>query len=129
MSPNGEFDKKAQISSLGSVILYEVYQGRIGLGECIDEQLAEMGVKVTDIDAVLLTHLDYDHANGLPQVKGAKKFLVSADELKFASKATNRVRYYKDWWKDTPLTTFEWNDTQGPVGKSPMTFWETVPSN
>ena len=118
MSPNGEFDKKAQIKSLGSVILYEVNQGRIGLGQCIDEQLLAMGIKDSDIDAVLLTHLDCDHANGLPQVKGAKKFLVSADELKFASKATNRVRYYKGWWKDTPLTTFDWNDTQGPVGKS-----------
>lgn len=70
------------------------------------------------IHTVLLTHLDCDHANGLPQVKSAKKFLVSADELKFASKMTNRVRYYKGWWKDIPLTRFDWNDTQGSVGKS-----------
>jgi len=118
MSPNGEFDKKAQIKSLGSVMLYEVNQGRIALGECIDEQLLKMGIKDSDIDAVLLTHLDCDHANGLPQVKGAKKFLVAADELKFATKLTNRVRYYKKWWKDIPLTQFDWNDNQGPVGKS-----------
>lgn len=118
MSPNGEFDKKAQIKSLGSVMLYEVNQGRIALGECIDEQLAAMGIKDTDLDAVLLTHLDCDHANGLPQVKGAKKFLVAADEVKFATKLTNRVRYYKKWWKDIPLTQFDWNDNQGSVGKS-----------
>ena len=118
MSPNGEFDKKAQIKSLGSVMLYEVNQGRIALGECIDEQLAAMGIKDSDLDAVLLTHLDCDHANGLPQVKGAKKFLVAADEVKFATKLTNRVRYYKKWWKDIPLTKFNWNDNQGPVGKS-----------
>ena len=42
VSPNGEFDKKAQIKSLGSVLLYEVNQGRIGLGECIDEQLLDV---------------------------------------------------------------------------------------
>ena len=118
MSPNGEFDKKAQIKSLGSVMLYEVNQGRIALGECIDEQLLKMGIKDSDIDAVLLTHLDCDHANGLPQVKGAKKFLVAADEVKFATKLTNRVRYYKKWWKDIPLTEIDWNDNQGPVGKS-----------
>lgn len=118
MSPNGEFDKKAQIKSLGSVMLYEVNQGRIAPGECIDEQLAAMGIKDSDLDAVLLTHLDCDHANGLPQVKGAKKFLVAADEVKFATKLTNRVRYYKKWWKDIPLTEFDWNDNQGPVGKS-----------
>ncbi len=118
MSPEGEFDKKAQIKSLGSLVLYEVNQGRIGLGQCIDEQLLEMGIKDTDIDAVLLTHLDCDHANGLKQVKGAKKFLVSADEVKFANRMTNRVRYYKGWWEGIDLTEFEWNDDQGPVGKS-----------
>ena len=118
VSPNGEFDKKAQIKSLGSVILYEVNQGRIGLGQCIDEQLLEMGIKDSDIDAVLITHLDCDHANGLKQVKNAKKFMVSADEVKFANKITNKVRYYKGWWEGIDLTEFEWNDNQGPVGKS-----------
>lgn len=118
VSPNGEFDKKAQIKSLGSVLLYEVNQGKIGLGQCIDEQLLEIGIKDSDIDAVLITHLDCDHANGLKQVKGAKKFMVSADEVKFANKVTNKVRYYKGWWEGIDLTEFEWNDTQGPVGKS-----------
>ncbi|MBQ9824374.1 MAG: N-acyl homoserine lactonase family protein [Solobacterium sp.] len=118
MSPEGEFDKKAQIKSLGSLMLYEVNQGRIGLGECIDEQLLAMGIKDSDLDAVLLTHLDCDHANGLKQVKGAKKFLVAADEVRFATKLTNKVRYYKGWWEGIDLTEFEWNDTQGPVGKS-----------
>ena len=118
VSPNGEFDKKAQIKSLGSVLLYEVNQGRIGLGQCIDEQLAVMGIKDTDIDAVLITHLDCDHANGLKQVKGAKRFMVAADEVKFANKLTNKVRYYKGWWDGIELTEFDWNDNQGPVGKS-----------
>ncbi len=118
MSPEGTFDKKAQIRSLGSRMLYEVNQGRIGLGQCIDEQLLEMGIKDTDLDAVLITHLDCDHANGLKQVKGARKFMVSADEVRFANKITNKIRYYKGWWEGIPLTAFEWNDTQGPVGRS-----------
>ena len=90
MSPNGEFDKKAQIKSLGTVMLYEVNQGRIGLGQCIDEPLPAMGIRDSDLDAVLLTHLDCGHANGLFQVKDAKKSLVAADEVKFASKITNK---------------------------------------
>ena len=118
MSPNGEYDRKAQIRSLGTVVLYKVNQGRIPMGECIDEQLMKLGIKDSDIDAVLLTHLDCDHANGLKQVKGAKKFLVAADEVRFATRITNKVRYNKDWWKDIPLTEFDWNDNQGPVGKS-----------
>ena len=116
MSPNGVFDKKAQIKSLGSFILYLVNQGVVEFGECIDEQLAKIGVKTSDLDAVLLTHLDCDHANGLNQVKNAKKFLVSNDEYEFALK--NPIRYSKNWWKNVELTKFEWNNTQGPFKKS-----------
>lgn len=118
MSPNGEFDKHAQIKSLGTVVLYEVNQGQVPLGECVDEQLEKMGIKTSDIDAVLLTHLDCDHANGIAQVADAKRFLVAADEVRFASKITNRVRYNKDWWGMVELDAFEWNDDTGPFGKS-----------
>lgn len=118
MSPSGEFDKKAQVKSLGSLILYEVNQGQIPLGECVDEQLAKMGIRTSDIDAVLLTHLDCDHANGLVQVKDAKRFVVAADEVRFASKITNHIRYNKDWWSMVELDEIEWNDDQGPFGKS-----------
>lgn len=118
MSPSGVFDKKAQIKSLGSPLLYRVNQGVVPLGECIDEQLANIDITVDDLDAVLLTHLDCDHANGLEQVRNAKKFLVSKDEAKFASKLTEHNRYNKKWWKDIELTEFEWNDTKGPFKRS-----------
>ncbi len=118
MSPNGVFDKKAQIKSLNSRLLYKINQGKIGLGECIDEQLLTIGIKASDLDAVLLTHLDCDHANGLKQVKDAKKFLVSADEVAFAQKLSNKVRYHNSWWDGVNLTAFEWNDNQGPFKKS-----------
>lgn len=95
MSPNGEIDVKAQIRSFGSPILYEVNQGVVGKGECIDEQLAKMGITDDILDAVLLTHLDCDHANGLRQVKNAKQFLVSADEVRFANKPISRIRYHE----------------------------------
>lgn len=42
MSPEGVFDKKAQIRSLGSWFLYQINQGRIAKGEAIDEQLASL---------------------------------------------------------------------------------------
>ncbi|MBR4706278.1 MAG: MBL fold metallo-hydrolase [Paludibacteraceae bacterium] len=44
-------------------------QGQIPLGEAVDEQLESMGIQPTDLDYVLLTHLDCDHANGLRAVK------------------------------------------------------------
>ena len=118
MSPEGVFDEKAQIRSLGSKLLYEVNQGRIPLGECIDEQLEASGFAVPDIDAVLLTHLDCDHANGLSQVRGAKKFIVARDEVAFAGKLTNKVRYNKAWWEGVPLTQIDWTGELGPFKKS-----------
>ena len=77
MSPEGVYDKAAQIKSLGSRVLYNVNQGQIPLGEAVDEQLETMGIKPADLDYVLLTHLDCDHANGLRAVKDAKRIVVT----------------------------------------------------
>ncbi len=119
MSPKGELDRKAQIRSLGSFPLYLINQGRVPLGACIDEQLHSVGLQASDLDAVLLTYLDCDHANGLKQVKGAKRFLVAADEVRFAAKGLqNKIRYNSRWWSEVSLTEFRWNDTQGPAEKS-----------
>lgn len=116
MSPTGELDKTAQIRALGSRMMYLVNQGVVPMGECVDEQLSKLGLKDTDLDAVLITHLDCDHANGLKQVKDSKRFLVSDDEMKYSKK--HPERYRKIWWDAVSLTPFEWNDTQGPAGKS-----------
>ena len=43
MSPEGVFDKKAQIRSLGSFLLYQINQGRIATGEAINEHLERLG--------------------------------------------------------------------------------------
>lgn len=117
MSPEGVYDKKAQIKSLGSPILYNVNQGQIPLGEAVDEQLATMGIKPSDLDYVLLTHLDCDHANGLRAVKDAKHILVAAEELECARK-NGFVRYKKKWWEGVDLKTITWNGTEGPAQKS-----------
>ena len=72
MSPNGVFDKKAQIKSLGSSLLYHVNQGVVAKRMTASEQLAKLGIKPSDIDYVIISHLDRDHANGLRQFKDAK---------------------------------------------------------
>ncbi|MEW4353596.1 N-acyl homoserine lactonase family protein [Streptococcus pneumoniae] len=119
MSPNGVFDKAAQVKSLGSSLLYRINQGVLPHGQAVDEQLARMGIKPSDLDYVLLTHLDCDHANGLSQVADAKKILASKTELEFTKKGLmNHIRYQEKWWKDVPVTFFNWNGSEGPVGKS-----------
>ena len=117
MSPDGVYDKKAQVRSLGSWLLYHVNQGRIPLGMAIDEQLAAMGIKPADLDYVLLTHLDCDHANGLRAVKDAKHILCAAEELRCARK-NSLIRYKKKWWEGVNLQTIAWNGTEGPAQKS-----------
>lgn len=120
ISPNGEFDKKAQIKSFGSRLLYVVNQGKIEKGAAINEQLSEIGIKTSDLDYVLLTHLDCDHANGLELVKEAKHILVANDEIKCSEKKApvNRIRYQQKWWKNCHLEGFDWNDTEGPYQKA-----------
>lgn len=120
MSPNGSFDKKAQIKSLGNRMLYKTNQGWVEKGECIDEQLANIGIKTSDLDYVVLSHLDCDHANGLSLVRDAKNIIVSNDELKFANKKNfiNKIRYQKKWWKDVNLKGFDFNGSVGPFKKS-----------
>ena len=120
MSQNGVFDKRAQIRSLGSLPLYVTNQGVVEKGAAIDERLAAMGISPEELDMVLLSHLDCDHANGLKLVSGARRILVSRAELDFAGNGSlvNRIRYNADWWRATKLETFDWNGTEGPVGHS-----------
>lgn len=120
MSPNGEFDRRAQIRSLGSLPLYIVNQGKIEAGAAIDEQLMKIGVKPSDLDYVLLTHLDCDHANGLELVKDAKMILTAKAELECSRKCSpvNRVRYQSRWWKNYHLEGFDWNDAEGPCARA-----------
>lgn len=101
MSPHGIFERRAQIRSLGSLPLYFTNQVVVESGAAIDEQLAARGVAPVDWDAVLLSHLDCDHANDLKLVADAKKILVLKDELRFAENGSpvNRIRYNADWWR------------------------------
>ena len=92
-------------------------QGQIPLGEAVDEQLESMGIQPADLDYVLLTHLDCDHANGLRAVKDAKHIIVAQEELDCAHK-NGFIRYKKKWWEGVDLQTIEWNGTEGPAQKS-----------
>lgn len=119
MSPEGVFDKQAQIRSLGSRILYLTNQGVLPAGEAVDEQLAAMGIRPSDLACVLLTHLDCDHANGLCQVKDAQRILASRDEIASVKKnLVARTRYKECWWCDADVEFFDWNGQEGPFQKS-----------
>lgn len=86
-------------------------------GQAIDEVLASRGVKPSDLDYVVLSHLHTDHASGLKLVKQARTILVSEDELAFASK--DKIKYVHHMWKGVDLKTFKLNPSKyGPVGRA-----------
>lgn len=119
MSPAGVLDKKAQIASLGSSLLYHINQGVLPKGEAVIEQLEKMGIAPADIDCVLVTHLDCDHVNGLSQVASAKRILASADEIdSVRANATARIRYQRRWWEGTGIEFFDWSGSKDPFGRS-----------
>ncbi len=120
ISPKGEFDKNAQEIALGSRLLAKVNQGLLPEGQAIDEQLAAVGKSSTDLDYVVITHLDCDHVSGLSQVSSAKRVMVSDTEMQASGGGTlcNRTRYRDIFWKDVPLTLYQWNSDRGPFGRS-----------
>ena len=119
MSPEGVFDRRAQVKSLGSRLLYRVNQGVVPAGEAIDEQLAAMGIAPSDLASVLLTHLDCDHANGLRAVASARRILASQDEIASIRRGLSaRIRYQSRWWEGTGIEFFDWDGFEGPYRRS-----------
>lgn len=124
MSPEGVYDRNAQIRHM-SLRLYIVNQGEIAKGEAVHEQLHLLGIEPENLDYVLLTHLDCDHASGVRQVREAKRILVSEDEMACAKK--DKVRYTASMWKGVPLKGFVFEKTGiGPAGKSYDLFGDGV---
>lgn len=86
-------------------------------GEAVDEVLASMGVKPSDLDYVVMSHLHTDHASGLKLVKDAKNILVSEEELAFTSK--EKIKYVHHMWEGVTLKTFKLISSHfGPTKKS-----------
>lgn len=116
ISPNGVFDRKAQIQTLG-LPLYQVCHGVVGPGETIAEQLAQRGIRPADLDYVLISHLDTEHVGGVSSLRGAKRILVSEEDY-FWSGRTN-FRFARPVWLNEALETFWFRVTMiGPENHS-----------
>ncbi len=116
ISPNGEYDRIAQVKHLG-VGHFLINQGVLPIGQSVTEQLEKLNIKPKDIDYVIMTHLHTDHASGLRQLKDAKKILVSRDELQDTQKFP--IRYVKSMWEGIDFETFDFKENGiGPVGES-----------
>lgn len=132
ISPKGEYDREAQIKHM-TMKHFLLNQGILPEGKAVNEQLETIGIKTSDIDYVILSHLHTDHASGLSHVKDAKKIMVSRNELEDAEK--HKVRYAHHMWDGIDFDLFDFTDysegkevekvvsnelymKKGPVGKT-----------
>ena len=84
---------------------YFASPGELPKGEGIRDQLASLGYSLQDVRAVLLTHLDIDHAGGLPMVKEVPGIYCSQAEWDAARKFN--PRYRKRLWEGIRMKTFQ----------------------
>ena len=95
----------------------QINTGYLPMGWSVDERLATLGYKPSDIDYLLLSHLHCDHVSGLKQVKDAKNILVSEPELRIANKLP--MVYLPHEWKGVNLQTYQYDHTDiGPFNES-----------
>ncbi|WP_313385473.1 N-acyl homoserine lactonase family protein [Chishuiella sp.] len=86
-------------------------------GQAINEQLAQLGYKDTDIDYLVLSHLHSDHVNGLKLVKNAKKIIVNNLEMEDAIKMP--YRYVPSMWENINIETYQFEKSNlGPQNLS-----------
>ncbi|WP_245954218.1 MBL fold metallo-hydrolase [Companilactobacillus formosensis] len=71
----------------------QINTGYLPMGWSVDERLATLGYKPSDIDYLLLSHLHCDHVSGLKQVKDAKNILVSEPELRQTTNAFTIISF------------------------------------
>ena len=83
---------------------YFASPGFLPEGEAVTEHLARRGFKPEDLDYVILTHMDIDHAGGIGLVKHAKKILISEPEWKAARES--HPRYLKRLWSGIDVQSF-----------------------
>jgi len=71
----------------------------------VEESLGDLGLKIADIDLILMTHLHFDHACGLTKKRGNE---------------------YVSIFKNTPIYTsaVEWNEMRNPNIRSINTYWK-----
>jgi N-acyl homoserine lactone hydrolase len=70
-------------------------------GEGVGPQLERLGVAPRDLDAIVMTHLDCDHASGLVDLAGAPRVVASGAEVERSE--GRDVRYRRAFWEGVDL--------------------------
>jgi len=86
-------------------------------GDSVDRQMEKLGVKSSDLDYVVLSHMDFDHTSGLSLVKDARHIIASRAEIEAADRPS--FRYVPSTWKGIAIEPFDYGKGGiGPFGLS-----------
>ncbi|MDJ1121933.1 MBL fold metallo-hydrolase [Olsenella sp. YH-ols2217] len=86
--------------------------------DAADRQLEALGIKPQDLDAIVMTHLDCDHAAGLDAFTEVIRVLVAPQELEAAA-APLDPRYNPGLWDGIQFETVQWVfDDKAPFRQS-----------
>ncbi len=79
--------------------LEALYHPSIPDGMAVTDHLEKIGVRPEDIKAVLITHFDADHVDGLRSVSGAQRIIVPEDEAYWSVRTKYRMRQVRELWE------------------------------
>lgn len=120
ISPKGVYDRAAVLKEL-PVHLAAMYRPYVPEGMDVVEQLGSMGIKPSDLTAVIITHFDPDHISGLRSLGGASRIIVPEDEAYWSVRTKYRLRQPR-LWEAPGVGKFERmfyrGRPLGPVGKA-----------
>lgn len=102
ISPRGVYDPAA-VKSVLQGRLAAFYRPTLPAGEAIHEQLSFRGLKPSDLDCVILTHLDPDHVAGLRHLRGAKRIVLPEDEYFWNCRTVYKLRQPQELWIGEPI--------------------------
>lgn len=89
----------------------------IKTNEGIDSKLKSVGLSPRGIDSVFISHMDFDHTNGLRLVKDVSDIRCSEEEWTACNKFS--LRYVDTWTDVCKVGTFSFEQSGiGPVGRS-----------
>ena len=115
ISPDGEYSGKDAARVL-TAPLAAFYHPCVPMGASIDEQLSALSLRPSDLDHVLLTHLDADHVCGLRHLSGAKHILCSQEDYWWSCRTVYRSRQPRSLWLTEGLDMFWYKGTDiGPT--------------
>ncbi|GLX69726.1 N-acyl homoserine lactonase family protein [Paenibacillus glycanilyticus] len=98
-------------------ISYRISKAFLPEGQAVHEQLLKMGIKAKDLDYVVISHMDADHASGIKLLNEAKNMMTS--DMEWQATVKNKLRYKQHMWEGIEIKPFSMTDSEyGPMRKS-----------